>query len=70
MKPQVPSLLHAARAHLPHVPVCTCADCWTMPHVAHAFVAAAAIAVFAVLAAAFSMGEMEVGIPAPACYAQ
>jgi hypothetical protein len=36
------------------------ADCFTMPHIVHAFAAAVAIAVFAVLAAAFSMGEMEV----------
>jgi hypothetical protein len=36
------------------------ADCFTMPHIVHAFAAAIAIAVFAVLAAAFSMGEMEV----------
>jgi hypothetical protein len=31
-----------------------------MPHIVHAFAAAIAIVVFAVLAAAFSMGEMEV----------
>jgi hypothetical protein len=38
------------------------ADCWSMPHIAHAFVGAGAIAVFAVLAGAFSMGEMEVSL--------
>jgi hypothetical protein len=37
-----------------------CADCWTMPHIVHAFVAVIAIVVFALLAGAFSMGEMEV----------
>jgi hypothetical protein len=36
------------------------ADCFTMPHVVHAVVGAIAICAFAVLAFAFSMGEMEV----------
>jgi hypothetical protein len=36
------------------------ADCFSMPHIAHAFVAAIAIPFFALLAGAFSLGEMEV----------
>jgi hypothetical protein len=35
-------------------------DCWTMPHIVHAFVGAIAVGAFTVLACAFSMGEMEV----------
>jgi hypothetical protein len=31
-----------------------------MPHIAHAFVAAGSVAMLAILAGAFSMGEMEV----------
>jgi hypothetical protein len=51
--------LSAGETQLTAIVTC-CADCFAMPHMVHAFVAVIALLFFCALAAAFTVGEVEV----------